>query len=266
MIAPSSTLNDAFLALLPTIERHGQICFRHIRCPDRKADKIAEMAALAWKWFLRLHERGKDVNCFKMTFVFLVGKAVRSGRRLTGMEKSKDVFSERAQRRRNFKVESLGASTRTSYETRYANPRGQDLQDIFEERLADNTVTPPCDAAAFRVDFPVWISSLSERDRGLIGLLMRDERTQDVARKFAVSPARISQKRREFHEDWLLFHGEGTGLPEAKVIDDPTGDGAKASFNSAFALSPSPRRIYPPPTIFFPTKDHTLTSKKRNAL
>jgi hypothetical protein len=43
----------------------------------------------------------------------------------------------------------------------------------------------------------------------LIGRLMRDERTKDVARAFSISPARVSQKRRDLHQDWLWFHGEG---------------------------------------------------------
>ena len=34
------------------------------------------------------------------------------------------------------------------------------------------------------------------------------ERTLDVSRKYGVSPARVSQKRREFHAAWLAFHGD----------------------------------------------------------
>jgi hypothetical protein len=218
MIASKSTLNDTFLALLPKIQTHGQICFRHIRCPGQKADKIAEMVALAWKWFVRLYERGKDINDFKMVFVFLVGKAVKSGRRMTGQEKPKDVLSERAQRQHGFKVQAMPSSRRTSYGTRDSNPRGQDMQDVFEDRLKDNTVTPPPDAAAFRVDFPQWCAVRSERDRRLIDLLMLDTPTQDAARAFGVSPGRVSQKRREFYEDWLRFHGEG--MPDASCGAD----------------------------------------------
>jgi hypothetical protein len=205
---PSISLHETFLAVLPKIETHASIAFRHIRCAAKRADKIAETIALAWKWFVRLHERGKDINEFAMHFIVLVTKAVKSGRRITGMEKPKDVLSERAQRQHGFKVEALPTSPRASYEARYSDPHGQQDYDAFEERLRDNAVTPPPDAAAFRVDFPAWVSRLKERDRRLIGRLMRDERTQDVAREFAITPARVSQMRREFHEDWLRFHGE----------------------------------------------------------
>ena len=206
--ANSQSLHETFLALLPKIETHAKISFRHIRCASTKADKVAEAVALAWNWFLRLHERGKDINDFRMVFTFLVVKAVKSGRRVTGTESIKDALSERAQRRHRFKVEALPTSTRASHEARFSKPHAQVEQDILEERLRDNVATPPPDAAAFRIDFPQWRSGQSERDRKLIDLLMLDTRTQDVAKKFAVSSGRVSQKRRQLHDDWQRFHGE----------------------------------------------------------
>ena len=201
-------VHDAFLALLPKILTHASISFRNVHCPAQKADQIAECVALAWKWFLRLHERGKDVNDFKMVFVFLVAKAVKSGRRLTRMEEAKDVLSERAQHRHGFKVEALPISTRASQDSRYSKPYGQKEQDAFEERLRDNVLTPPPDAAAFRIDFPKWRAAHSHRDRRLIDLLMRDTSTQEASRILGVSPGRVSQKRRAFYDDWQQFHGE----------------------------------------------------------
>ena len=211
---PSTSLHDVFLALLPKIQTHASISFRHIRCPATRADKIAETIALGWKWFVRLHERGKNINEFVMHFVALVAKAVKSGRRIAGMAKAKDVMSERCQARHGFNVESLPTSPRASYEARYSKPHGQQDYDAFEERLADNAITPPPDAAAFRIDFPQWRSSRSERDRRLIDLLMLDTRTKDAARTFGVSPGRVSQKRLEFHEDWLRFHGEESAVAQ----------------------------------------------------
>jgi hypothetical protein len=76
------------------------------------------------------------------------------------------------------------------------------------EALTDNTQTPPDEAAAFRIDFPQWLMSWSERDRRIIEDLAMGERTLDVSDKYGISPARISQKRREYHDDWQRFHGE----------------------------------------------------------
>jgi hypothetical protein len=211
---PGTSLHETFLAVLPKIETHASIAFRHIRCPATRADKIAETIALGWKWFVRLHERGKDINEFVMHFVALVAKAVKSGRRVAGMAKAKDLMSERCQARHGFNVESLPTSPRASYEARYSKPHGQQDYDAFEERLADNAITPPPDAAAFRIDFPQWRSSRSERDRRLIDLLMLDTRTKDAARTFGISPGRVSQKRLEFHADWLRFHGEESAVAQ----------------------------------------------------
>ena len=204
----SASLHETFMAVLPKIETHASIAFRHIKCPATRADKIAETIALGWKWFVRLHERGKDINEFVMHFVALVARAVKSGRRVAGMAKAKDLMNERCQARHGFKVEALPTSPRASYEARYSKPHGQQDYDAFEERLADNVITPPPDAAAFRIDFPVWRGTWSERDRRLIDLLMLDTPTKEAASLFGVSPGRVSQKRLQFHEDWRQYQGE----------------------------------------------------------
>jgi hypothetical protein len=85
---------------------------------------------------------------------------------------------------------------------------GQRDLDAFEERLRDNTMTPPCDAVAFRIDFPDWLKTRTDRDRRIIEDMMQDERTMALARKHGISPGRVSQLRREFMEDWERFCGE----------------------------------------------------------
>src|SRR6266576_1447088 len=107
----ASQLHAAFLVLLPKLQTHAAVYFRDVRCPDQKADKLAECEALAWKWFLRLHEQGKDIHQFLMAFIFLVARAVKSGRRACGMERADDVLSPVAQRRHSFTVEALPSST-----------------------------------------------------------------------------------------------------------------------------------------------------------
>jgi len=216
MIAPTNSfqspsvncLHTAFLALLPRIQTHASIYFRAVRCPVTRADRIAECTALAWKWFVRLHERGKDINQFSMVFVYLVARAVKSGRQLCGQEKAKDVLSCLAQQRHGFKVQSLPMSNRTFHSNLYAQPHAQEVQVAFEERLRDNTITPPPEQAAFRTDYPAWRRTRTERDRRLIDDLVGGARTLDVAKKYGLSPGRVSQLRRDFMEDWTRFCGE----------------------------------------------------------
>jgi hypothetical protein len=184
-----------FLLILPRIERHAQIYFRHVRCPQQQDDAIAEVVALSWKWVVRLTQRGKDIQSFVSAIASFAAKAVKSGRRLCGQEKAKDVLSPRAQQRRGFSVGKL-----PDFSSLSSNP--------LMEALADNTQTPPDEQAAFRIDFPVWLATFSERQRRIIEDLMAGERTVEVSQKYGISAARISQLRREFQQDWLNFCGD----------------------------------------------------------
>jgi hypothetical protein len=57
-----SDLQTGFLSLLPMIENHARVYFRHFPCPEQRADKVAETVAVAWQWYRRLAERAKDVR------------------------------------------------------------------------------------------------------------------------------------------------------------------------------------------------------------
>ena len=112
------------------------------------------------------------------------------------------------QQQEGFRLEALPASTATSHEHLYGMPGGQKLHDEVEERLRDNTITPPPDQAAFRIDYPTWLARLGRPKRDIAEALAAGETTQVVAEKHKKSEGRISQLRREFHDDWQEFHGE----------------------------------------------------------
>jgi hypothetical protein len=194
--------NAKFLALLPKIRACAYLYFRHIPCPDTKADKVAETIALAWKWYRRLEEQGKDVALFPSVFVTLLTRAVGCGRRVCGLERSRDVLNPVAQRRFGFKVESLPTSTRNSLENLYAHAQGQQLQDAFEERLQDNTQSPVPDQAAFRIDWPTYFNSLNERDRRLAEFLSLGNTAKQAASAFGISRPRVTQLRQQWCQEW----------------------------------------------------------------
>src|SRR5262249_41408743 len=100
-------LHARFLALLPKIELHGQIFFRYLKCLHSRQEAIAEMVALAWKWVVRLAERGKDACQFVSALATFAARAVYSGRRVCGMDPGKDVLSLRAQKRHHFTTGTL---------------------------------------------------------------------------------------------------------------------------------------------------------------
>jgi hypothetical protein len=198
------SLHDRFLKLLPRIEVHGKIYFRHKK-GEEKAEALQEMRALAWKWFQREVRNGKDPANFMFNFTRFLVLAVNAGRGVVGMQKTKDVMSPRCQRERGFRVEPLPSSPRAAHESLYSSVHGQDDQDAFEERLRDNMQSPVPDQVAFRIDFPEWMRTWSDRDRRIIHNMSMGEPTFDLAQKFGCSPARISQKRNEYREDWERF-------------------------------------------------------------
>jgi hypothetical protein len=208
--APSiHALQAVFLTqILPRVQTHGEVCFHSIKCVQTREERIAEMTALAWRWFLRLVEKGKDVSQFPTALATFAAKAVRAGRRVCGQERAKDAMSPRAQRRRNFRVETLPSSTRRPFDDFYGNVHGQQDLDAYEERLKDNTVTPPPDAAAFRIDWPDFLRTLTERDRELALFLSLGHPAKVAAERFGLSPGRVTQLRQRWCQEWRACQGE----------------------------------------------------------
>jgi hypothetical protein len=208
---PSATkqlhsLQLAFLSIVPRIELHGRVCFRAKSWPDRE-EAVAEMVALCWKWFLRLAEQGKDATRFPSVLATFAARAVHSGRRLAGACKAKDVLSPVAQRRHGFVVGRL-----PDFSTLNGNP--------LSEALHDNTRSPVPDQVAFRFDFPAWLATLAVRDRSIAQDMAQGHRTGELADAYGLSPARVSQLRREFHRDWQTFCGD---LPASDGSVHPAG-------------------------------------------
>ena len=210
-----ATLHAHFLLILPRIEKHALIYFRGLSCPHRKEEAVQETVALAWKWFVRLVERGKDPLSFPAVLASYAARAVKCGRRICGQEKGQDVMSSLAQQRHGFAVEALPSSAATSYDDLYGATHGQRRQDFLEERLRDNTQTPVPEQVCFRIDFPAWLTTLTARERRLVGEMAKNERTLDLSKRFEVSPGRISQMRQELHNNWRRFLGDDVGSSPA---------------------------------------------------
>jgi hypothetical protein len=189
-------LQAGFLEFLPRLEQQAGAYFRHVHCLQKKDDLTAEAIAIAWKWYCRLLRRGKNPHEFPATFVHRALCQARAHRRLCGQQKGKDALSPLAQSRHGFITQTLPA-----HETGVA-------ENMVIDALADNTQTPPPEQVAFRLDFPVWLASLTERKRLVALDLMAGERTLAVAEKHRLSPARVSQLRLELLHSWHEFCGE----------------------------------------------------------
>jgi hypothetical protein len=201
-------LHARFLAIVPRIELHAHISFRDVTCAAQKADWSAETVALCWKWFVRLAEQGKDATEFVSALAGYATRAVRSGRRLCGQLRANDVFSEVAQRQYGFTVQPLPSSTTPSWEVRHSRSHSPGHFNAYEERLRDSTVTPPPEAAAFRIDFPQFLQSLTDRDRRLAEYLSLGHQAAKAAGQFGLSPGRVTQLRQRWCQEWRAFQGE----------------------------------------------------------
>ena len=193
--ASLTDLQVRFLEICERIETHARIYFRNVKCWVQKSDFVAETIALAWKWFRRLAQQGKDAREFASILASYAARAVRSGRRITQQVKAKDILSEVAQQRHGFSISKL-----PDFSTLSDNP--------LSDALIDNTRSPVPEQVQFRLDFPAWLRTRTDRDRRLIGDMAMGQRTLDLSRRYGLSPGRISQLRREFHDDWLRFCGE----------------------------------------------------------
>jgi len=128
---------------------------------------------------------------------------VMDGRHLSG----NDALSQRAQRRHGFRVESLTVS---SDERKPGPTELRHKRKPIGDTLRDNTRTLPSEQAIFRIDFRNWLNTWEPKDRALINDLVLGERTADVASKHRISAGRVSQKRRQFRDDWEGYCDESS--------------------------------------------------------
>jgi hypothetical protein len=189
----------SFLSQLPRFLAHARFAFRRVACPQTRADRVAETLALAWKHFVTLSERGRNPGAFAATLALRCTQAVKAGRKLVGNEGGRDALSPVARVRHGFAVGRLP-------ETEAIRDRSS-LPAELADALADNTRSAVPEQAAFRVDFPRWRSTLRRRDQGVLDALAAGERGEVAARRFGISPGRVSQLRREFQEGWKAFEG-----------------------------------------------------------
>ena len=196
MIASARTIRtreERFLKMLPQLQAQARFAFRQ-QPPDRRQELIAETLALCWVAFVRLLERGREDMIYPTPLVQFAIRQARDGRRVGSRLNVCDVSSAYAQRRKGFRLQRLDQHDQLSNEWR--------------EVLVEDKTAGPAETAVSRIDFGAWLRSLSGAKRRVAQTLAMGETTQRAARRFRVSPGRISQLRRELEESWDSFQGE----------------------------------------------------------
>ncbi len=182
-----------FLSLLPAIQEQARFAFRNEKAEHRQ-DLTAEVIANCWAALVRLVERGLLEVVYPTPLAQYAIKQVRDGRRVGAKLNVLDISSEYCQARKQITIERL---------------------DVFDERtgewhevLIEDRHAGPAETAAARIDIGEWFDSLPRRKRRIAQTLASGETTKRTARKFRVSPGRISQTRRELQTTWQEFQGE----------------------------------------------------------
>jgi hypothetical protein len=195
VIASARTLptrEERFLEMLPQIREQARHAFRNEQ-PERREDLLAEVIANCWVAFVRLMDRGLDDVIYPTPLVQYAIKQVRDGRRVGNKLNSKDVSSGYAQRRKSFVLKTLDLF--------------DDAKQEWKEVLVEDKHAGPADTAASRLDFADWLRLLPRRLRRIAETLAKGETTKTTAKRFRVSPGRISQLRRELQQNWQDFQG-----------------------------------------------------------
>ena len=187
---------EVFLAILPQVRRHASFAFRGMRDINRFEDCVQETLCLCWLWAGRLWARGKDARDFPTALAAYASRHVKCGRSFVGKKTHRDdALSPLAQAIHGFLTQAL-----PGVETQAGPP--------WQAALEDNTRSPVDEQVAFRLDFPAWLSTLSERDRRIAEDMTTGETTQELSGRHRVSAGRISQLRRELKRDWDAFTGQ----------------------------------------------------------
>jgi hypothetical protein len=191
-VAREPAWHPGFLAMLPEIRQQLRFAFRGWR-PEEKADAIAECTANAAVVYARLYKLGKESVAYPSVLARFAAAQFRSGRRVGSQLNINDVMSRRAQRHHGIYVTSLDSG---------------EFSGEWKELLAESRNCTPAELAASRIDFRDWLKRLPPKKRRVATALATGESTNSAARKFCVSPGRISQLRREFEGAWRDFHGD----------------------------------------------------------
>ena len=185
--------HKTFLAMLPLIRQHAQVSFRQLD-PEARSEAVQAVIANALVAFRRLVELGKTDVAFPSPLARYGVAQVRAGRRVGASLNCKDISSLHCQNKKRLTLERLDY-----YDTE---------EMCWAEVLVEDRHAGPAETAASRIDFASWLRSLSRQKRKVATALATGESTQTTARKFNLSPGRVSQLRNELKKAWEMFVGD----------------------------------------------------------
>jgi hypothetical protein len=198
-IDPSTSTNhDDFLNVMPRVSYMARRRFSYMPREQRE-DAVAEAIAAGFMAYLSMKRRGRLKLISTVGFARNAVRHVVAGRHVGSSQASCDVMSELGRRRHGCSVKSFDAES-------VNNTEGGGW---LHEAVADKKTSIP-EQVAIRVDGGRWLASLKTRDRWMIEELAAGEIAVKVAKRFGISPARLSQLRKEWAAEWKACVGSST--------------------------------------------------------
>jgi hypothetical protein len=190
----------AFEAMLPVIEAHAKMAFRHLD-PDAREEAVQETACNACQAFARLCELGKTDVAFPSVLARFGVAQTREGRKVGSKLNCRDVSSDYSQQKKKLQVERLD-----HYDSD---------EQAWVEILVEDKHAGPAETAIIRIDFATWLRFLPRRLYKIAAFLAKGESTTSAAKRFRLSQGRISQIRKELFLAWHRFQGNDPSLAVA---------------------------------------------------
>jgi hypothetical protein len=190
---PKNDWQAGFLNMLPTIKRLARCELRKLRGEARE-DATVEVLAHCLCAYRRLCERNEVNRAFASILVRYAVLHYHRGRRVGTSQCSRDVYSHQAKHASACELLPIGTP-------------GEQCGG-WKECLSYNRASSIPDQVHFRLEFPRWLQALTPRNRLIVETLSLGYTTAEVAQRYELSPARVSQLRREFYESWNQFSGE----------------------------------------------------------
>jgi hypothetical protein len=194
MIAFNNERNETnwqsrFVAMLPEIQQKLHLAFCRLD-PEAREDAIAEGVVHTLLAYLRLHEQGRAEVATPSSLAWYSSRQVKRGRPAAGRMNGKEPLSRYAQISNDIEVERL--------------------PNNWIDAMVEDKRAPVVDQVAAKMDVVAWFVTLPKRMKEIAKDLAFGCSTSEVAKKYGVTPGRISQMRRALEESWAALQGEAT--------------------------------------------------------
>jgi hypothetical protein len=179
------SLHESFTSELPELEVMARAWFRGIG-PEARDEAVQNTTCLAWKYWLRLAELGRDNEPGVLRNVWWYClKQTRVGRTITRGDGKRGKGQQDA----------------------YDHTNGNAIEHLNLNHFISD-MTPVPDQVAFRLDTPVFLAKLTEKQRRIALMLAEGLRTGEIAKELGVTPAVVSQCKARFKELYDEFFAD----------------------------------------------------------